>query len=206
MAQPASHRDRGHIIVEDPPLAKVLFNDARMAWVWLLVRLWLGYQWLEAASHKITNLDWIGSGAAIRAYWERAVAVNAATGTDLVTYDWYQAFLNLLLATNSEIWFGKLVAIGELAIGLGLIVGAFVGVAAFFGGLMSWSFLMAGTVSTNPMMFAVTGVLILAWKTAGYYALDRYILPLLSTLWQRRGGAPMDAPSLVSHAAAPLIL
>ena len=103
-----------------------------------------------------------------------------------MTYDWYQAFLDLLLVTNSELWFGKLVAMGELAIGLGLILGAFVGVAAFFGGLMSWSFLMAGTVSTNPIMFAVTGLLILAWKTTGYYGLDRYLLPLVGTPWQRR--------------------
>ncbi len=174
------------VIIEDPPIAKALFNDARMAWVWLPLRLWLGYQWLEAASHKITNPDWMGSGVAIRGFWERAVAVNPATGKDLVTYDWYQAFLNLLLVTNSEVWFGKLVAVGELAIGLGLILGAFVGVTAFFGGLMNWSFLMAGTVSTNPIMFAVTGVLILAWKTAGYYGLDRYLLPLVGTPWQRR--------------------
>jgi thiosulfate dehydrogenase [quinone] large subunit len=50
---------------------------------------------------------------------------------------------------------------------------------------MNWSYLMAGTVSTNPLLFAVTGLLILAWKTAGYYGLDRYLLPLLGTPWKQ---------------------
>ena len=60
---------------------------------------------------------------------------------------------------------------------------------------MNWSFLMAGTISTNPLLFAVTGLLILAWKTAGYYGLDRYLLPRVGTPWQRRDGvATVGAP------------
>ncbi|MFN0072297.1 MAG: DoxX family protein [Chloroflexota bacterium] len=186
------------IVIEDPPIAQILFSNTRLAWIWLPLRFWLGYQWLEASTHKITNPEWMGSGAAIRSYWERAVAINPATGKDLITYDWYQWFINLLLATHSEVWFGKLVAIGELAIGLGLILGAFVGVAAFFGGLMNWSFLMAGTISTNPLLFAFTGLLILAWKTAGFYGLDRYILPLVGTPWQER--RPNAGPGALKRA------
>ena len=82
------------------------------------------------------------------------------------------------------VWFGKLIAFGELAIGICLIVGAFTGVAAFFGGFMNWNFMMAGSASTNPLLFAVAVFLILAWKTAGYYGLDRWLLPLLGTPWK----------------------
>jgi thiosulfate dehydrogenase [quinone] large subunit len=208
MATLAATRDpSGHILIDDPPIAQALFNSTRLAWLWLPLRLWLGYEWLEASSHKIMNPDWMVTGVAIRGFWERAVAVNPATGNDLVTYDWYQAFINLLLNTHSEVWFGKLIAVGELAIGLGLIVGAFVGIAAFFGGLMSWSFLMAGTISTNPLMFAVTGLLILAWKVAGFYGLDRYLLPLVGTPWQRRApGAPKKASTPGELATAPVSL
>jgi thiosulfate dehydrogenase [quinone] large subunit len=74
---------------------------------------------------------------------------------------------------------------GELAVGLGLLVGALVGVAAFFGALMNLSFLMAGTVSTNPVLFFLGILLILAWKNAGYLGIDRYLLPALGTPWRQ---------------------
>ena len=193
---------QGHVLIEDPPIAQLLFSSTRMAWLWLILRVWLGWQWVEAAEHKITDPKWMGSGEAIRGFWERAVAVNPNTGKDLITYSWYRDFINMLLAGHHEVWFGKAIALGELAVGLGLIVGAFVGIAAFFGGLMNWSFLMAGTTSTNPLLFAVTGLLILAWKTAGYYGLDRYLLPVLGTPWKQhvepvKAQAPASPPATV---------
>ena len=73
---------------------------------------------------------------------------------------------------------------GEVLIGVALIVGLFTGIAAFFGGFMNWNFMMAGTASTNPLLFVIAVALILAWKVAGYYGLDRYVLPALGTPWQ----------------------
>jgi thiosulfate dehydrogenase [quinone] large subunit len=40
--------------------------------------------------------------------------------------------------------------------------------------------------------------LILAWKVAGYYGLDRWLLPMLGTPWQRGkafGGSKPEAQS-----------
>lgn len=180
---------RGGMLIEDPPIARLLFSNTRMAWVWLVVRLWLGYQWFSSGWDKLTNparsVDWISSGNAIRVFWERAVAVPPSPAKPSITFDWYREFINLLLVGQHEVWFSKLIVMGELAVGLGLILGAFVGVVAFCGGLMNWSFLMAGTTSTNPLLFAMTGLLILAWKTAGYYGLDRFLLPLLGTPWRQ---------------------
>ena len=34
---------------EDPRFARVLFSTARFAWLWTIVRIWLGYQWIEAS-------------------------------------------------------------------------------------------------------------------------------------------------------------
>ncbi|MDR7404910.1 MAG: DoxX family protein, partial [Armatimonadota bacterium] len=81
-------------------------------------------------------------------------------------------------------WFAKLVAYGELLVGVALVLGAFVGIAAFFAGFMNWNFMMAGTASTNPLLFTAAILLILAWKVAGYYGLDRWLLPLLGTPWR----------------------
>lgn len=80
--------------------------------------------------------------------------------------------------------FSHLVAWGELLVGVGLILGAFTGVAAFFGAFMNMNYLFAGAVSTNPFMFLIQLLLILAWRVAGWYGLDRYLLPMLGTPWK----------------------
>ena len=47
------------------------------------------------------------------------------------------------------------------------------GVAAFFGATMNMSFLLAGSASTNPVLFTLAIGLIVGWKIAGYYGVDR---------------------------------
>ena len=49
---------------------------------------------------------------------------------------------------------------------------------------MNMSFLLAGSASTNPIMFALAIGLIMAWKVAGYYGVDRWLLPMLGTPWR----------------------
>ena len=66
---------RGPTIMEDPPFARWLFGSTASAWLWLVLRVWLGYQWLEAALHKITDPAWMVTGLAVKGFWERAVAV-----------------------------------------------------------------------------------------------------------------------------------
>jgi thiosulfate dehydrogenase [quinone] large subunit len=169
---------------EDPPLARTVFSSTRIAWLWLIVRLWLGYNWVEATiSHKIGNPAWVTTGAAIKGFWQHSVAIPA-NGKPPIEYGWYRDFLAYLLSIHAEVWMGKLVAYGELLIGIALILGAFVGIAAFFGAFLNWNFMMAGTASTNPMLFAVAILLIVGWKVAGYYGLDRYLLPVLGTPWR----------------------
>jgi thiosulfate dehydrogenase [quinone] large subunit len=169
---------------EDPPLARIAFSTARLSWLWFIVRVWLGYTWVEAAvSHKIGNPGWVQTGAAVKGFWLQALAVPA-NGHPAIAYGWYRDFLAWLLSIHAEVWIGKAVAYGELLVGIALILGAFVGIAAFFGAFMNWNFMMAGTASTNPMLFAVSVLLILAWKVAGYYGLDRYLLPMLGTPWK----------------------
>jgi thiosulfate dehydrogenase [quinone] large subunit len=109
--------------------------------------------------------------------------------------------LQFLIDTNSHTWFGPLVAFGEVLIGLGLIVGAFVGIAAFFGALMNWSFIMAGSASTNGFLLLLAILLILAWKVAGYYGADYFLLRWIGTPWKSLAigremeTTPMHAPA-----------
>jgi thiosulfate dehydrogenase [quinone] large subunit len=169
--------------IQDPPFAKFLFGNTAVAWVWLAVRVWLGWQWLDAGIHKVTNPAWVETGTALQGYWVNAVKIPE-TGRAAISFDWYRSFLQMLLDANAHSWFAPLIAYGEVLVGIALIVGAFVGVAAFFGAFMNWNFMMAGSASTNPMLFVIALLLILAWKTAGYYGLDRWLLPMLGTPWK----------------------
>ena len=130
--------ERG-VIIEDPPLARLLFSSTRMAWIWLLVRLYVGYQWLEAVPHKIHDPAWVQTGVALKGYWERAVAIPAK-GAPSISFPWYREFLQYLLATHSYTWFAKLVVVAEVAIGVALVLGVFVGISAFFGAFMNRNF------------------------------------------------------------------
>src|SRR5215217_4574754 len=38
--------------VQDPPFARFLFQDTRAAALWLPIRLFVGWDWLEAGWHK----------------------------------------------------------------------------------------------------------------------------------------------------------
>jgi thiosulfate dehydrogenase [quinone] large subunit len=169
-------------VVQDPPFIQKLLSDPRAGWLWLPLRLWLGYQWIEAASHKLTNPKWMQTGEALQGFWVNAVKIPE-TGRPAITFDWYRTFLQALLDAQAYTWFAKVVAVGELLVGIGLIVGAFAGIAAFFGGLMNWNFMMAGSASSNPLLFIAAVVLILAWKVSGYIGADYYLLRWLGTPW-----------------------
>ena len=173
--------------VKDPNFTNILFNDTRLAWFWLILRVWLGYKWVDAALHKIDNPAWVQTGDALKGFWTGAVAIPE-TGRPAIAFDWYRGFLQMLLDAEAYTWFAKVVAYGELLVGIALILGAFTGIAAFFGALMNWNFMMAGSASTNPMLLIIAIGLILAWKIGGYIGLDRFLLPLIGTPW--RGDEP----------------
>ena len=96
-------------------------------------------------------------------------------------------------------WFADLIMYGEILVGVALILGAFTGIVAFAGSFMNWNFIMAGAASTNGLMLTLAVFLILAWKVAGWYGLDRWLLTWLGTPWSRR--TELDFPSLTQPAS-----
>ncbi len=189
--------EKGNLLIQDPPIAQFLFQNTKASVIWLVLRLWLAYEWLEPGWRKLHDPAWMETGQGILGFWQRAVAIPAQ-GKPPVTYDWYRGFLQFLIDSGSHPWFAKLIVFGELAVGLGLLVGALVGIAAFFGALMNMSFLLAGTVSTNPALFLAGMLLVLAWKNAGYLGVDRFLLPAFGTPWRQSklDGVPRSASAL----------
>jgi thiosulfate dehydrogenase (quinone) large subunit len=182
--------------VEGPGFARFLFNNRAAGLFWLPIRVFVGVSFLEAGLHKLSDPGWTQGGASLLAYWERAVAIPEAPGRPAITYDWYRDFIQFLININAESWFAWLVLLGEIAVGVGLILGMLTGIAAFFGALMNMSFLLAGSSSTNPVLFTFGIGLMLAWKVAGYYGVDRYLLPRLGTPWRHgpwTGGKTPDS-------------
>lgn len=169
--------------LDDSPVAKSLFGDVRWAWLWLFLRLYLGWEWLLAGWGKLHNPAWTGSqaGSAITGFLTGALA--KASGEHPDVQGWYAWFLQHVVLTHSVFW-SYLVAWGETLVGVALILGIFTGIAAFFASFMNLSYLLAGTVSINPVLFVIATWLVLAWKTAGWWGLDRWILPALGTPWR----------------------
>ena len=174
---------RGEITIPDPPLAHILFGTTKFAWLWLILRLYLGWNWLSSGWGKISGGTWM-TGEPLKGFWTGAVQIPAE-GRPPVAFDWYRSFLQFMLDQGWYTWFGPLVAIGETLIGVALILGALTGIAAFAGAFMNWNFIMAGSASTNGLLLALAILIVLAWKVAGWWGLDRWLLPLLGTPWHR---------------------
>ena len=172
--------------ITNPPIVRLMFADKRFAVVWLVVRVLLGLTWIQSALPKLSDPAWMQTGEALKTFWLKAVVVPDPPARPLIAFDWYRNFIQSMVDSGSYVWFAKLVAIGEFTIGLLLIVGAFVGVVAFIAAFMNWNYVMAGSASTNGLLIIAAILLVLAWKTAGYYGLDRFLLPWLGTPWRNR--------------------
>jgi thiosulfate dehydrogenase [quinone] large subunit len=180
--------------VEGPAFARYLFSNSRAGLIWLPIRIFVGFEWLEAGWHKLTGGGWIDGGTALLGYWQNAVKIPEAPGRPPISFEWYRTFLQLLIDNGAHTWFAWLITFGEIAVGIGLLTGTLVGIAAFFGAMMNMSFLLAGSASVNPVLFTFAIGLILAWKVAGYYGVDRYLLPRLGVPWHARVGIGQAGP------------
>jgi thiosulfate dehydrogenase [quinone] large subunit len=174
--------------LHDPGIITRIFTNTYLAPLWLLARVYLGYQWILAGSEKVWGSErWIAvdgpDGLALNSYWTRAIAIPEQ-GRPPITYDWYRDFLTYMNDNAWYHWFAWLVALGEVAVGIALIVGAFTGLAALAGATMNFNFMLAGTASTNPVMFVLAVLLILGWKVSGWVGVDRWLLPALGTPWE----------------------
>ena len=169
--------------IPDSPLSQMIFSNRKTAWIWLIIRVYVGWEWLSAGWEKVIDPAWIGpnAGGAITGFIHGAIAKTAGAHPDV--QGWYGVFLQNTVLPHAHLW-AAMITYGEILVGLGLIVGLLTGIAAFFGLLMNFNYLLAGTVSTNPILFVLSIGIILAWKVAGHIGLDRYALPLLGVPWK----------------------
>lgn len=151
----------------------------------LLVRLYLGYQWMIAGYNKLSSGAFDATG-----FLHGALA--KATGEHPSVQGWWAGFLESFAIPNAEL-FNTLIPIGEFLVGVGLILGCLTTAAAFFGAVMNFAFLFSGTVSTNAQMVLLTIFILVAGVNAGKFGLDYYVMPFIRKQFK---GKDTNSPSL----------
>ena len=73
--------------------------------------------------------------------------------------------------------FNVLVPWGEFHVDLGLILGCLTTSAAFFRLVMNFSYVFAGTVSSNPLDILLGVIILAAGFNVGRIGLDRWVVP-----------------------------
>ena len=155
-------------------------KGAKGSWMWLVIRLYLGYQWVEAGWHKLTGAAPFDATGFIKG--AIAKGVPATPGAKPVVQAWWADFLQSVALPHAKL-FSFMVQYGELLIGLALILGFATLFAASMGMLMNFSFLMSGTTSSNPNLLFLEVILVtLGGAYAGYLGLDYWVRPLFRRL------------------------
>jgi thiosulfate dehydrogenase [quinone] large subunit len=103
---------KGVLRIQDPPIAQVLFQSTRASVIWLVLRLWMAYGWLEAGWHKFNDPAWMVDGTGILGFWTRALG-NAPNGKPVITYDWCRTVIQVLVDINTSVRFARVIAIAN---------------------------------------------------------------------------------------------
>ena len=122
-------------------------------WI-VLLRVVVGAWFLKAAWTKIT-VDWLGGLIPYPAVSPRFIGFHPKRVAEFAAGNpiaWYKGFLEQTVLPSSKVW-ATLQAVGEVAVGLGLILGLLVGLAALVGLFLSLNFALA----TQWMSFGQQG-------------------------------------------------
>ena len=98
----------------------------------------------------------------------------------------YAHFLTIITHNDTlVVLFGVLVAVGETAVGIGLILGLFTRLSAFFGAVMNANYLFAvykaspGFLSSNNFWFTVLHIFFIGTAAGRAWGLDALVVPKL---------------------------
>jgi len=157
---------------------------------WLAVRVWIGIMWIQAGWSKVfgaENPSFLHhNGAGVAGF---ASGPNAA-------YSWWASIMHSFVVPNAS-WIAVIVAFGELAIGLGLVVGFLTRTAALASLLLLFTYVMSGTASVTAF-YALCALIVLAtWRTSTWISVDG----LIAGFRQRRHHTAIVESTLAEVAA-----
>ncbi|SDI74289.1 DoxX family membrane protein [Natribacillus halophilus] len=147
--------------------------------IFFIARLFLGWTWLTAGIGKLRE------GFDAGGFLQNAVANPVIDDGGNAAYPLYTAFLENVVLPNASL-FSAFVMWGQILVGLGLIVGLLTTTATFFSGTMNLAFLLAGAVSTNPLMLMIAIFIMIGKGNAGAIGLDRFVPVVMDNVKGRR--------------------
>src|SRR6266478_9493667 len=156
-------------------------------WVLLPLRLFLGITFVYAGIQKLTDPQYFNPSAP--GYIGKQI-LGFAVGSPI------HDILVHLVVPHAH-FFGALVAYGELAIGIGTLLGLLLRPAAFFGMLLSFVFFLSASWRVRPYFYGADIVFVFSWITlllagplaSGLPSLDALLVPhlLMSVSPELRG-------------------
>jgi thiosulfate dehydrogenase (quinone) large subunit len=178
----ATRTDRPTHDALELPWTRWLFRSRQASVLWLIARLWLGWQWLSAGWGKLTaagNGNWFTHATGLQGFIAGADSTYdhraQAFGHPQVTYGWYVDILNDIDA-HAQV-FSRVVTVSELAVGIGLLLGCLTGAAAAGGVALNIMYITGGSAGPNGIFILLAVLLIAAWRVAGYLGADYFLLP-----------------------------
>jgi thiosulfate dehydrogenase [quinone] large subunit len=165
----------------EPTISRFFLGSSGSAPMWFVVRMYVGAEWFLAGWEKVISPVWGTSGKALTGFVTGALA--KASGQNPAVQGWYAWFLQHIVLPNAGL-FSFLVTWGEVAVGVGLLLGILTGIAAGFGVLMNLNYILAGTVSINPILGVLGLFLCFSWRVCGWIGVDQWLLPALGLPWK----------------------
>lgn len=159
-------------------------------WVIVPLRLFLGVTFVYAGMQKLTDPQYFNPTA--RGSIGHQIAAFAL-GSPL------HGFLTNVAVPHAAL-FGGLVAYGELAIGLGVLLGFFLRPAAFFGLLINLTFFLSADWHVFPYFYGSDIVYLFCWLTLLLAGPTNQIMPALDTrlaIWLVERAEPAAQPRRV---------
>lgn len=176
-------------IIDEPPPAQWLFSNRASSILWLVVRLYIGIQWIQAGVQKLWGSEnpgfWHNGGAAVKGFALGGIAQShsVAGAPATVYYNWWVDILRSFVIPNAS-WIAKCDALGEFVVGCALCLGLFTGLTAFAGVIFNFSYVFTGAVASNPVLIIGGILLIMGWRVDGLIGFDGILLPALGTPWK----------------------
>jgi len=184
----------------EPSISRFFLASEGSAAMWFVVRMNVGSEWLLAGWGKIISPAWGASGKGLAGFVAGALAKSG--GANPSVQGWYAWFLQHFVQQGAG-FFSFLVTYGELAVGLGVLLGVLTGIAAGFGVLMNLNYLLAGTVSINPVLGMFGLFLVFSWRVCGWIGVDRWLLPALGLPWKPGNWFSVSTPLAATPPAEP---
>ncbi|MFT8390657.1 MAG: DoxX family protein [Sporolactobacillus sp.] len=143
--------------------------------VLLLIRLYLGYNWLLDGFAKLWGKESPFNAQGFMIGVTKAPVLGPEKN---VLYPLYNAFIKNIALPHAGL-FSFMVAWGEFLIGIGLLLGVLTTAATFFALFLNFMYLFAGTVSVNPLYVLLGSILLFSGYNAGKIGGDYWVIPYI---------------------------